>query len=348
MTSPGGPPGPGPELMITPVQPSGSSTVQERMLASVRRSRRMWVLAGVLAAAVFAVLPTFLNSYAVLIFMLTLLWMGLALSWAIFSGFTGYMSFGHAALLGLGAYGVGIGLNHNVLPLWALVIVVSLGCGLVSLIFGAMTLRVSGPYFAIATLGVAQGILVLVESANGLTGGVNGLLLPYKYAAQSLNDKYFAILAVTVLTTIVAAAILWTRFGTRLLAIREDEVAAEGIGINTSLYKVAAFVVSGTLTGAFGGLYGWVLGFLTPDSLLTPLISLQISVMAIVGGMGTVAGPLLGGCLIYLLNNYTLSSSPFLPGLIEGGLLIVVILLFRGGIVGWLQRLPWWPKGFRA
>lgn len=348
MTSPAGSPGHGQELTVTVAPPSASLAVRDRMLASVRRSRLIAVLVGVVAVAVFAVLPTFVGSYMVLVLMLTLLWMGLALSWAVFSGFTGYMSFGHAALLGLGAYGVAIGLNHNALPFWALIIVVSLGCGLVSLIFGAMTLRISGPYFAIATLGVAQGFLVLVESAQGLTGGVNGLLLPYKYVVQPLNDKYFAILGVTVLTTIIAATILWTRFGTRLLAIREDEVAAEGIGINTAFHKVAAFVVSGMLTGAFGGLYGWVLGFLTPDSLLTPLISLQISVMAIVGGMGTVAGPLLGGCLIYLLNNYTLSSSPFLPGLIEGGLLVVVILLFRGGIVGWLQRLPWWPKGFRT
>ena len=206
--------------------------------------RREHVRNLILLAALLAVLlavPGFLSVYLRSFAMFTMMYVVLALSWNIISGFTGYTSFGHVAFYGIGAYACAILVADYAWPWLPTLAVAAVVGAIVAIAIGYPVLRLKGPYFAIAMLGTAEGTRVITTVWDGLTHGGLGISLP---SAETSWATYYAMLALMTITIVVAYAVGHSRFGIRLNAIREDEVAAEALGIDATRYKLAAFALS--------------------------------------------------------------------------------------------------------
>lgn len=328
-----------------------SKEASERIGADLARIKGWHLRAAAAIAVAFgavATLPLFLDTrFYLVLATLTVMWMGLASAYNVFTGYCGYLSFGHAAFVGLGAYVVGIGTTRYALGLPAALFAAFALGGVFALVLGLLTLRIRGHYFAIATLGVAEATRALINHFRGFTKGTFGFGLPIDITLLPAELQFYVMLGIVALTVAASAAVLWSRFGARLLAIREDETAAEAVGINTAWYKIAALGISGAFSGLLGGMFAWTLGFLTPETVFSPVISLQMVVMTIIGGTGTISGPLIGGAAFYLLREQALQTAPSVHLIVMGVLLVVGMLLLRRGIVGTLQEARFWPKGLR-
>lgn len=287
------------------------------------------------------------DRYIITLMTLTLVWVGVALSWNIVSGDTGYISFGHAAFYGLGAYAAGIVADRFGAGIFPAVVAAAIVTALLALVIGALTLRLQGHYFAIATLAMAETTRVVIAQWRDLTGGTFGLGLPVDFQSASPVTQFYTVLGAVAVATAISLAVQWSRYGSRLTAIRQDELALESLGIDPRPYKISAFVLSGSLTGVFGALSAWILGFLTPEAFLDPAINLQIIVMVIIGGMGTVLGPLVGAAFFYLLSDTVLVEVPQAHLVVLGIILIALMLFLRRGLVGTVEASRIWPKGFK-
>jgi branched-chain amino acid transport system permease protein len=319
-----------------------------RIAQSLRRQHRVAAVVGLVALIPAALVPEMVdNNYQLRVATYVVMYMGLATAWNMFSGFTGYPSFGHAAFFGLGAYATGLGTARYGLSIWAALVVSFVLVGVFSLAMGLLTLRLRGHYFAVATLGIAEAIMAIVNWGKSYTKGTFGFALPLSATNVSYATQYRVMLLCFAAVVTVATIILWSKLGSRLLAIREDEVATESLGINTALAKIIALGISGAFTGLFGGVFAWILGFLTPESVFASRIGLEMVVMAIVGGIGTVLGPIIGGLLFYLLPEVLIGERTEMYLVWIGGVLIITVLFLRRGLIGTLQQSRFWPKGLR-
>src|SRR5207249_7167403 len=253
----------------------------------------------------------------------------------------GYVSFGHAAFFGLGAYTASL----LILKLDAHWLLASLAGGLLSALvalpLGLILLRLRGPYFAIAMLGLAAAFEVIANSWVNMTRGGAGLNLP---PTLHLVQIYFAMGLAMLIVIGLSYRIITSRYGLRLFAIRDDEQAAEVLGINTTLHKVSAFVLSAFFPGLLGGFYAWSLAYIDPNSVFRPILSIGMVIMTMFGGIGTVAGPILGGVLLTVISEGLWSRLPVFHQAAYGALIVGVVLFLPGGIMnvarsrGWLRR----------
>ncbi len=254
----------------------------------------------------------------------------LASNWNLTGGFTGYVDFGHAVFFGVGAYGTGILMNEG----WAFWVAMPAGALIASLfavVIGYPTLRLKGPYFSIAMLGTFVAMREIIRVAKPLTGGGVGLTLP-----PYLNRALFYYLTLA-LALAVIGVMWWIRrseFGSTLIAIREDEVGAEMRGINTTLNKITAFCVAAFFTGIVGGMWAYQNTFIDPDIVFIESRNVELVMMAMLGGLGTVAGPVLGATTIYWLRDVVWANFLQYHLLIEGLLLIAIVLYLPEGIMG--------------
>jgi branched-chain amino acid transport system permease protein len=285
---------------------------------------------GAFAILFLLALPTFGTAYTqnVLIQMFT--FVALASSWNIISGFTGYMSFGHVAFFGLGAYTYALLVAGGVLAT-ALAAAIGLTC-----------LRLHGHYFAIATLGLGEALRIAVLGWDDVTGGGNGILLT---PVKELVSSYYGMALVAALAIGLSWAVARSRFGLSLLAVREGEVAAGMLGINTTACKLWAFMLSAVAPGMAGALHGRFIGFIEPASIFAVLITVQMAVFALFGGRGTVSGPILGTCLLFLFQEQVWARFPYLHLFIFGLVLVLTVLLMPKGLLGLLQDRGWIAKG---
>jgi len=309
-------------------------------------SRSSWAhLAAVLiiAVAVAAVPIIDARSFNLQRVVFFVLWYAiLAGAWNIIGGYAGQISFGHSAFLGMGAYTTGIlWYTFHFDPLLTLP-VAALIAALYSVLVGAPTLRLRGPYFAIATIGVGEAtrlIAVNVDDILGikLTHGVTGLPLP-SYDAVTV---YFATVVVFVIAMAVTIWIRAGRFGLGLFAINMDRDAAETAGVPTARLQVIALAVSAFLCGAAGSLYAARQQYLDPSTMFSFNISIAIVLMPVVGGIGTIWGPVFGAILYSAVQDQitSLVRNPFVPTLIYGVLLVVIVMFEPLGIGGLLSRL---------
>jgi branched-chain amino acid transport system permease protein len=285
---------------------------------------------------VLALLPFVLPSYRTAFVLSTFMYITLASSWNIIAGYTGYVSFGHAAFFGLGAYTTSL----LILKLGAHWLLAATAGGLVAaavaLPLGFILLRLRGPYFAISMLGLAAAFEVVANSWVSLTRGGAGLNLP---PTLNLVQIYFAMGIAMVLVIGLSYRIATSRYGLRLFAIRDDEQAAEVLGINTTLHKVSAYVISAFFPGVVGGFYAWNLAYIDPSSVFRPILSIGMVIMAMFGGIGTVAGPILGGLVLTTLAEGLWSRLPVFHQAAYGMLIIIVVLFLPGGIVGGVVNL---------
>lgn len=288
-----------------------------------------------LAIAVLA--PLRINGYYLNLLYQTILFVALAYGWNIISGYAGYFSFGQIAFFGFGAYVTGltiINLHANWLVGSVLGGVLS---GIIALPIGYVMLRLRGPFFALGMLGLAMTARAIVTATPAFGGGT-GLFLP---AGSTLLPVYYWTLAVA----IAAFAMTWwidrSAFGLRLQAVREDEIIAGTLGVATTRVKVYAFILSAMIPGFLGGGYAWFLTYIEPTSAFSSRVDLQSIVMAILGGVGTLWGPLVGGILMTQVSEALWAQFPQAYLMIFGGLLVALLILLPRGIVPAIaSRMP--------
>ena len=287
-----------------------------------------------------AVYPAFATGYGVRATLQIFMWIALAGSWNLISGLTGYVSFGHVSFFGIGAYAGAI-LISTAGWSWP---VAALGGGLaaclLALVIGYPCLRLKGPYFAIAMLGLNEVLRALVSYFEGLTGGGSGLSLPTLDATKAI---YYVMGALAIAVTAVTYLIITSRFGLRLMTIREDEIAAEAMGIDTFHHKLVAFLISALGPGIAGALTARDQGYIEPISVFPLAITVTMIVMVLFGGKGTVWGPVLGAIALFVIQEIVWARYPYVHPLLFGAIIIAVVLAMPRGVLGLLQlkyRLP--------
>lgn len=308
------------------------------------RSIGIWViLALVLLAGLWPVLTkSAANREVVFTVLLSVV---LASSLNIILGYTGYVSFGHVVFFGLGGY-VGLYLmNVQHLPLWLAILGGGLVAGLMALLLGTAILRLRGAYFALATIGINEATRAFINNFKPF-GGPTGISLnfniyhDYGGATQALWLTYYLLLGLSVIVILMSYVIKTSKFGLGLTAIREDEDAAEVMGVITPGTKTWAYVLSAIFPGMVGVLFFFKNGNIEPGDAFRLQFSIEFLVMVMLGGFGTVAGPVLGAAGYQRLRGTLLTSDLFknYQLVIAGIMLLVIILFIPSGAVGWLRK----------
>ena len=221
----------------------------------------------------------------------------MASGWNIIGGLTGYASFGNVAFFGLGAYTAGVVVTNLNLPFALALVLAPVVAATFALIVGIPLLRLRGHYFAVATLGVGVAVGEVINNIEPL-GAATGLFLPI---IRSDVLFFYLMLGTAILAVLTTWVILRTRFGYGLLAIRENEEAAAVIGVNTTFYKVAAFCIAAALTGIAGAIFAQWNSFINQDNAFAISDNVQMILMAVIGGTGTVLGPVAGAISLELI-----------------------------------------------
>jgi branched-chain amino acid transport system permease protein len=271
-----------------------------------------------------------------------LVWGLFATAFDIMLGYTGLLSFGQAAFFGGGAYAAGLLAQRAGVPFPLNALAGGLAAGLLALPLMAIAIRRRGIYFAMITLAFGQMVFYVINEWRSLTGGENGIQSIPRQAIGGLNISssmvyYYAAFPLIVLGLLLCWRIIRSPFGRVLLAIRENDVRTQTLGYAVNRFKLLAVVLSCALSGLAGGI--WVIshGFVALDAVHWTT-SGQVVIMVLLGGMGTRLGPLVGAALFLLLRDF-LSTWTDAWGVITGVIFIVVILVFRQGIVGTIEHL---------
>ena len=296
------------------------------------------------AALVFCVtLPMWGENYLISLFLFVFMYITLASSWNLISGFTGYVSFGHVAFWGVGSYTAAIVITRLAWHWVPASLLAGAVAVLLAVIIGYPCLKLSGPYFAIAMLGLNEIVRVFVNLWASVTQGGEGINLPPVLSIVSSYTAMGLLALATVGTTYIVAN---SKFGLRLLAIREDEIGAEVMGINTTFYKLSAFVLSAFFAGVAGGIYAWYLSFIEPESSFALLVTIEMIIMAMFGGRATVMGPVIGATFLYLGSEMLWARFPEAHLALYGLLIIFVVLYMPQGVMGMLRERGWVARGW--
>jgi branched-chain amino acid transport system permease protein len=308
----------------------------------------VWRLLALFAVAIACAAVPFIvhNDYLLQVFFRIVLFAALGLAWNLVGGYAGQLSLGHVAFFGLGAYGLAMFTARGI-PVWISIFLAAAVAAFFAAIIGRIVFRLRGPYFTLSTIAFAE-VLRLGASNLGTTGGAIGLSTPALFSAKTLlkvlhlsviQQFYLAAVALALLCFLVTYATSISRPGYYLMAIREDEETASAVGIDIAGYKLRALVISAFLTALGGALYGSAFQYIVPDSVLTIDISVQIAIITMLGGAGTLLGPVVGAVL--LLGASELFKNQFQEShlLIYGILIVLVVLFLPEGIVGGLRRL---------
>jgi len=317
---------------------------------SVPRLRRDLVTLGIASAAYLAVSAVVTNSYYQLIMTLVPIWAVFGVSWNILSGYGGQLSFGHAAFFGIGAYVVTLALVYWNLTPWLGIPLGMVVAGVAAVLIGLPTFRLRGHYFALSMLAYPLAILYFLQYL-----GFQEVSLPmhreHPAAFLEFNDpRLYTLVAVGLLIggIVVCMIVENSRFGLALLAIRQNELAAEAAGIDARLWKMRALVTSGMIAAAAGGLYACVLLVVTPDSVFGLLVSAQAVVVTLFGGVASVWGPVIGAAILVplaeSLNAELGNVLPGIQGVVYGAAIIGIMLAAPDGLF-WTLRdrffRPW-------
>jgi branched-chain amino acid transport system permease protein len=296
-------------------------------------------------AVVLAFGPMVLPPFYVRVGQLMLYSAGLGVAWAILGGFAGYASFGHAAFIGVGAFAAGlVEAKFSTLPpalLLALGFAASATCcAILSAVIAYPILRLRGTFFAIAMLGVSHVCAEITNNVDYFQGSM-GLNFPQIAPADMDPASFFyeVYLAGALLVLLVAWQIRRSRFGAGLLSIREDEDTARMLGVPTERYKRIAFVASAVLTGMMGVIYAHSLGYVTTESMYRDDTNLSLIVYSLLGGMGTLFGPVIGAALLVFITQVVLARLLDFHLFATGLLLVLLVLAAPGGVMGLARTL---------
>lgn len=308
------------------------------------RSRRVTLFASLALVLFYPLIayPIF-DSYAYVmqLGMLTLMWIAMSSSWNIIGGFAGYISLGHGVFYAIGGYTAGLALAHwGISPFWFLPFA-GLSAMVVGFLAGLITLRTRGPAFIVATIAMLFLFLLWFDNWEFI-GASSGLDLPlFIFPVEFLKVPFYYAMAVTAIGAVyLSYRVAHSKFGLGLRAISQDETKAEVAGINTRWYKVWAFALSAIFIGMAGSIYGYSLTHLRPLTFFAIAVAARMVLMAIIGGRGTVAGPVVGAILILAVNEFSVRQfgESAINIVITGLILLAALLFFPQGIVGSLRK----------
>lgn len=271
------------------------------------------------------------------------MFVALAQGWNLIGGFTGYACFGQVVFFGIGGYFTAVAMTHWGMGFWPSLVISGIVAALFGALIGLPLLRLKGHYFAIATLGVAEGMREVVTNLPDLTGGGAGITIPTVGALATTpylgNDGFYLLfLALAALSVLIAGLVSRNKFGFGLRAIHQDEDAAASMGINTTRAKVAAFSLSGFITGLVGATYAFQQAVIFPERLFDVNITVLMVVMVVIGGSGTVLGPLLGAVVLQFLSEFLRENYTSAHTLILGLIIIVAVILIPQGAVNYVKE----------
>jgi branched-chain amino acid transport system permease protein len=296
-------------------------------------------LAGA-AALLLALLPWLGDPVLVQFGTEALLLAVLAQSWNILGGFAGYASFGNSVFYGLGTYGTAIAMAQFGLPFGAGLAVGAATGMLCALLIGIPILRLRGHYFAIATLGLSAAMAAVIANLD-IAGRNIGLILPLVRADTMFYELALALLAAATLTVLWIAR---SRFGMGLIAIREDEDAAQVMGVDTTRYKIAALVLSALFTALAGGIHAYWISFVDPEGAFDLTLNVRMVIMAVFGGPGTVFGPVIGAFILSAVYEVLASSISTAAALLFGLVIVIAVIFMPKGLLdvaAGVRRLGW-------
>ncbi len=346
-----------------------------RLQTNNRGIAKLPALLLIAAVVVLFLLPKFVTStYALHIMILIFISVITGSGWNILGGYTGQYSVGHAAYFGLGAYTTMILLQYRHIPPWYGVWAGVAVAVITGLIIGSICFRLRGPYFVLASIAVAEIFRVSALNLTNLTNGAEGILLteipPLRVGGTVVTDFlskvpfYYTGLLIVIAVILATLLVQNSKLGYYFQAIREDQDAAHSLGINLTLYKNAALATSAAFTSLAGSLYGLYVGFIDPGTVLDLGLSVQIVMTCIIGGIGTIFGPLIGAAVLVpfseALRSNVIAQAVIDSGLVKensavgsflkeqlshahlliyGILLVVVILFMPDGVLGFIRKL---------
>jgi len=313
-----------------------------------RNRKAVGIAAVVFFVALITVIPAFTQEpYTILILTMCMLWAGVASSWNLIAGYAGIFTLGHQALFGLGAYVSSIfAMKLGITP-WVSIFIGALFAAVIGALISVPSLKLRlMPYIAIATLGLGEIIRIVVLNTVDLTKGAAGLwgIPPFtpigdiSFDGVSRIPSYYLMLVMFLATIAITAKIVRSPIGKSLSAIKDSQDAAESLGVNVRFNKVVVFMIGSFFAGLFGGFYAHTLLILTPNAVMGGQLGLQIIAYGLVGGMGTIAGPVIGGFVITIgmellrfMEDYRL--------IVYALIIILVVIFMRGGIWGTVKPL---------
>jgi branched-chain amino acid transport system permease protein len=306
---------------------------------------------ALIAAAAFALcmlVPLFVHQdYQLNVLFRLFLFAALSLAWNLVGGYAGQLSLGQAAFFGCGAYGLVLFNEKLGLPIpiaFALGVVLAVGA---AFLIGRVAFRLRGPYFALSTIAFAEVLRISAKNLTSITGGDVGVQAPALFGSDPSRWFYWSAVLLTAAAFAITVWIARSRFGYWLQAIREDEDTALACGIDAAGTKLRALMISAALSAIGGGLYASLFYFIVPDQVLGLDISNQIAIAGMLGGAGTLTGPIVGAVLLESANELFKNLFHEAHLLIYGVLIVLVVLFLPEGIVGTLGRL-WRRRTQRA
>jgi branched-chain amino acid transport system permease protein len=274
-----------------------------------------------------------------------LLSVALASSLNMLLGYTGYVSFGHVVFFGLGGYVGFYLLAVHGMSLWIAMLAGGASAALLAFVLGKAILRLRGGYFALATIGINEAMRAFINNFTSFGGPVGmtvnfGIYQDYGGARQALWMSFYILAGLALLAVVVSFMIRTSKFGLGLLAVREDEEAAEVMGVNAPNIKTWAYVLSSFIPGMLGVLFFFKNGSIEPAPAFRLHFSIEMIVMVMLGGQGTVMGPIIGGIGYQGLRGYLLTSDVFKNAqlAVAGVLLLLIVLFVPAGAIGWLRK----------
>ncbi len=304
-------------------------------ISSVRRPRRQGLVWFVPLAIALALVPLFFNNYYAQQATFVCMYAALALSWNVIGGFTGYPSFSTAAFVGLGAYAGAI-LQNAGMPMMLAWVAATAVTALFAAVLGYAILRMKGHYFAIGSIAIVESMRLLASSWSSLTGGGEGLNLPIFPGGPDHAGRVF-FYAMFVVMIVAAMMSLWldrSRLGFGLRCVQQNEDAADMVGVNVNASKIAAFVLSALFCGTTGAISASWVSYISPPDAFSILMTLKVPVMALLGGAGTVLGPVLGALVFVLVEQTLMSRFLDYSQAMLGVIIVFLIFFLPGGLLG--------------
>ncbi|RBY79892.1 hypothetical protein DQ238_09735 [Geodermatophilus sp. TF02-6] len=265
------------------------------------------------------------------------MFVALAYAWNIISGFTGYVSFGQVVFFGIGGFVTAELIIHLQVPWFLATVLGGLAGALLAVPIGWVMLRLQGIYFALGMFGLAFVVSLLLSQWE-FTGGSTGLVVPGVIAQQ---EVLLGVTGVAVLAFLMNAFLARSPFGLRAMAVRDDEQVAEAMGVPTTRTKVLAFTLSAVFPALVGGMVAYNRAYIDTSTMFNPAIDLQVIVLVLAGGIGTLWGPLIGAVLLTLVSHELATALPDHQLALFGALVILVTIFLPGGLVSLANRFGW-------
>ncbi|MFQ5906316.1 MAG: branched-chain amino acid ABC transporter permease [bacterium] len=297
------------------------------------KKRDTYLIIGLFLATLF--LPMFVkDSYFRHVLIMVFLWVVLGVAWNLLAGYTGQVSFGHASFFGVGAYTAGLIFKHLGLSPWFGMLAGGLMAVMFAIPMGLVCFRLRGPYFALAMLALAEVLRLVATNWVGFTNGMVGILIMPIF--RSKLPYYYVISVLAFVSLLTVLRIVGSKLGYWFLAIREDQDAAESMGVPTTRYKLSALCISAFFTGIAGSFYLNYMGFIDPSIVFSlPDISIMVILVAIIGGVGTIWGPALGALIMVVLSEVVRNTIGDAHLLVMGVLVVAIIVFLPHGAIGW-------------